>query len=75
MTFNFPVSDYFFQIREIQNTSPLQFVVGLVALASAVITRGSFLANSMFFARRKWKSRQAAKGKNDKDAEMSIVDL
>jgi len=71
VTFNFPVSDYYFQIREIQNTSHLQFVVGLVALASAVITGGSFLANLMSFLRRKWKNRQAGKVKNDKeDAEI-----
>jgi len=54
-----PASDYFFQVRSVQNVSGLQFVAGLVALASGVLTGGSVLANTTsyglgnFWARRR----------------------
>lgn len=44
-TINMPSSNYFFQSRSVENISGLQFVAGVVALASGVITGGTVLAN------------------------------
>ena len=46
VAFELPVPGYFYQVKEVQNISGLQFVVGLVSLAGGVLTVGSIIANA-----------------------------
>ena len=60
VSFSIPVPQYYYQVKDIVTISGLQFVVGLVSLASGVITAGSIIANSVSYARRQWKRQSKA---------------
>jgi len=46
VSFGLSVPEYFYQVREVQEISGLQFVVGLVSLAGGVMAVGAVLANA-----------------------------
>jgi len=47
VVFEFPVPGNYLRIDNVENITPLTFVVGLVSLAGGVITVGSILASSI----------------------------
>ena len=55
VSFDLSVPEYFYQVREMQEISGLQFVVGLVSLAGGVMAFGSVLANAGSFLFQRWK--------------------
>ena len=61
VSFSLSVPEFFYQVREVQAISGLQFVVGLVSLAGGVLTVGSVLANAGFFLHRGIKPRSESK--------------
>jgi len=56
VSFNLPVSEYYYQIKQVQNISGLQFVVGLISLAGGVLTVGSILGNAGAYLYQRWKA-------------------
>ena len=56
VAFELPVPGYFYQVKEVQNISGLQFVVGLVSLAGGVLTVGSIIANAGSHLHLRWKA-------------------
>jgi len=46
VTFSIPVSQYFYQIKNVQTTSDVVFLTSLLGLSGAVITAGSLFANA-----------------------------
>lgn len=59
VAFSFPVSQsLYFQVKKTEAINGLQFVVGLLALASGVITGGSLGANLLSHWHKKWKERR-----------------
>ena len=64
VVFEFPVPGNYLRIDNVQNISPLSFVVGLVSLAGGVITAGSIFASSvtLLFLKRGKKDRGEVKG-------------
>ena len=66
VAFEFPVPSIYLGIDNVENITPLTFVVGLVSLAGGVITAGSILASTItvLFLR---------KGKNNQDGEKGDI--
>ena len=58
VSFDLPVPGYFYQVRQVQAISGLQFVVGLVSLAGDVMAAGSVLANAGSFLFLRWQDNQ-----------------
>ena len=63
-----PVPEYYYQVKQIQNISGLQFVVCLVSLAGGVITVGSILGNAGGYLHQRWK---ATKGSSEIETPMT----
>ena len=59
VSFDLAVPEYFYQVKEVQSISGLQFVVGLVSLAGGVMAVGSVLANAGSFLFQRWKMNKA----------------
>ena len=70
VSFDLSVPEYFFQVRQVQAISGLQFVVGLVSLAGGVIAVGSVLANGASYLFKQWK---ANKGHTKIDTPMNSI--
>lgn len=59
VAFKIPVSQsLYFQVKKTESINGLQFVVGLLALASGVITAGSLGANVISHVHRKWTGKE-----------------
>ena len=56
VSFNLPVPEYFYQVKQVQNISGIQFVVGIESLAGGVLTVGSILSNSGAYLHQRWKA-------------------
>jgi hypothetical protein len=69
--YDLPVPGYYYQVKDFQVSTDLQFVVGLISLAGGVITVGSVLANSGTFFRQTWRLR---KSKGEKSGIPSSAD-
>ena len=59
VAFNLPVPENYYQIKQVQNISGLQFVVGLISLAGGVLTVGSILGNAGAYLRQRWKANKS----------------
>ena len=70
VSFDLSVPGYFYQVRQVQAISGLQFVVGLVSLAGGVMAAGSVLANAGSFLFQRW---QDNKGHTKIDTPMSSL--
>jgi len=55
IAFDLSVPEYFYQVRQVQDISGLQFVVGLVSLAGGVVAVGSVVANAGSYLFQRWK--------------------
>jgi len=67
VVFEFPVPGNYLRIDNVENITPLSFVVGLISLAGGVITAGSLLASSLtvLFLRRGGRKDQEGQKKGD----------
>jgi len=54
VTFNFPVSQYFYQIKNVQAISDVVFLTGLLSLGAGVIAGGSLFANAVSYVHQRW---------------------
>ena len=70
VSFDLSVPEYFYQVRQVQAISGLQFVVGLVSLAGGVMAFGSVLANAGSLLFQHWTS---GKGHMEIDTPMSSL--
>ena len=70
VSFKLPASGYFYQVRQVQTISGLQFVVGLVSLAGGVMTVGSVIANPGSYFYQRWK---ANKGHSKIETSMTSI--
>ena len=62
--------NFFYQLRQVQEISGLQFVVGLVSLAGGVMAAGTVLANAGSFLFQRWKDN---KGQTTIETPMSSI--
>ena len=70
VAFDLSVPEYFYQVRQVQTISGLQFVVGLVSLAGGVTAVGAVLANAGSYLFQRWK---ANKGHTKIDTPMTSL--
>ena len=70
VAFNLPVPENYYQIKQVQNISGLQFVVGIVSLAGGVLTVGAILGDAGAYIHQRWK---ANKGQSKIDTPMSAI--
>ena len=54
VTFSLPVSQYFYQIKNVQTTSNVLFLTSIFGLSGAMITAGSLFANAISYLHRRW---------------------
>jgi len=69
VTFQLPAPDYFYQVRSQESISGLQFIVGVAALASAVLTAGSVFASFGSWLHFRWLDHRGLR----KDHEMASL--
>jgi len=62
VTFNFPVSQYFYQIKNVQAVTDVALLTGLVSLGGAVIAVGSLLANFVSYLHCRWADYSSGRG-------------
>ena len=70
VSFNLPVPENYYQVKQVQNISGLQFVVGLISLAGGVLTVGTVLGNAGAYLHQRWK---VNKGQSKIDTPMSAI--
>jgi len=63
VTFSLPVSQYFYQIKNVQATSDVVFLTSLFGLSGAVIAAGSLFANVVSYFHRRWADYSSAANK------------
>jgi len=62
VTFGIPVSQYFYQIKNVQTTSDVVLLTSLFGLSGAVITAGSLFANAVSNLHRRWTDYSSGRG-------------
>jgi len=62
VTFSIPVERYFYQIKNVQATSDVLLLTGLVSLAGALIAAGSLFANAISNFHRRWTDYSSGRG-------------
>ena len=62
VTFSIPVSQYFYQIKNVQATSDVLFLTSLFGLSGALITAGSLFANVVSNLRHRWIDYSSGRG-------------
>ena len=62
VTFSIPVSQYFYQIKNVQAVTDVALLTGLVSLGGAVIAAGSLFANFVSYLRRRWSDYSSGRG-------------
>ena len=62
VTFSLPVSQYFYQIKNVQAVTDVALLTGLVSLGGAVIADGSLFANLVSYLQRRWTDYSSGRG-------------
>ena len=75
MTFNFPVSQYFYQIKNVQAISDVVFLTGLLSLGGGIIAGGSLFANLVSNLHRRWTDYSSGRGASSSANKNHLVPL
>ena len=62
--FNLPVPQYFYQIKNVQTTSDILFLTGLLSLSGGMIAGGSLFANAVSYFHRRWTDYSSGRGRS-----------
>ena len=62
VTFSIPVSQYFYQIKNVQAISDVVFLTGLLSLGGGMIAGGSLFSNAVSFVHRRWTDYSSGRG-------------
>jgi len=62
VTFSIPVERYFYQIKNIQTTSNVLFLISLLGLGGGMITGGSLFANAVSYLHHRWTDYSSGRG-------------
>ena len=68
VTFSLPVSQYFYQIKNVQTTSNVILLTSLLGLGGGIITAGSLFANAVSHFRRRWTDYSSGRGTSSSTA-------
>ena len=62
VTFSIPVSQYFYQIKNVQAISDVTLLTGLLSLGGGMIAGGSLFANFVSYVHRRWTDYSSGRG-------------